>query len=1149
MSVLFIDGFDNYTLLEDKWSDVYKGASIVQGIGKRDTAGLQIGSSYSSDNTYLGLDIEDTDNLVIGFAYKKNLSKQVSTNNIALNKPAYAESIYLSNHPYYAVDGNRSSMWQASAAGVTTWIKIDLLDVKNICGFGLELVYGLENSWTYYGSNNDVDWYSIVSEPIQSCNGLITTMSGIDVNYRYIIADITPNGSYRASVASFHVYEFVDGTREDVCTTSLSFLKDGLEQCSINLGAENITFLYGFSGEAFLEDYGFWGEDSYNNHTGVTEDCFFYALSSDTNYNTTYIAVGCGSSPLRINRSQLKFDLSYLKNIKDTTHPSLAITTARLYLYATSTVGGPNNVSIYRCLKDWNESEATWNKFCTNGTYEIPSNIYTTGVTRWAGAGEVYTTITAAVAAANDGDIIALMDESYGERAIINKWVHIIGVKETTSYPGNLVQVYSGGNDTNNFEYNMSYDCPFPDPYDKTIIMENIYSRCWGNRTDAFSRTTDVTGTVLVNKCYIYSGSASSYVIRGNIGENKHDTQFYNCKFYHGEYLAVTIQGTWQMNNCLIYCWSGTTVDNLLNSSTPSPSDYVITTTSGYGYDYGELLLPVTLDIYWNSPGCSAVTSGIISGTLEDGIYDRVGIAEDIFNVPIAYTGWMSWDITTLANMWLDGTAKQYGVHIKSDNENINNNVSMYSSTGNDGNRPRLDLRYTTAVSGIEVNNCMVSGTWNYVETKINFDAVNGSVDIKVNESFVLTASGISTTISGNDKGINSLAMHSNNGILVTPEEYVYSYIDDLYVCNVSGTTNNDFLGVCLVDVAYPSASGTNNDYDIHYYYDDKRYEVIDGVTYERDIIYETTIPITNSANDGYFNSRQSFITSTNSIEWEGWTDIYGYDGKSFFRFHGINIPKNATILEAKLKFVPYESGFINFIYMDGRFENSGVPTIAPISEADLESRELTSIESRASWSGDYAITSNSSENLKNSLQELIDRDDWLEENNTVTIIVGFGGYYGYDAYVRFRSYDWVWGQYNPQNYLSYLPQVYIKWKVAVIYDMSEYVQSTVNSYKDTYYHDTTTTSGVTVSGLSDIYAIQHNLKSKYIVNSGAENDLGCKSVVIVSGTEYYSSLIDYTTSSGFYGNELILFDENPETLSSWTGDDIANIEAGSVII
>ena len=123
---------------------------------------------------------------------------------------------------------------------------------------------------------------------------------------------------------------------------------------------------------------------------------------------------------------------------------------------------------------------------------------------------------------------------------------------------------------------------------------------------------------------------------------------------------------------------------------------------------------------------------------------------------------------------------------------------------------------------------------------------------------------------------------------------------------------------------------------------------------------------------------------------------------------------------------------------------------------------------------------------------------------------------------------------------------------------MSEYVQSTVNGHKDTYYHDTTTTSGVTVSSISDIFAIQHNLKSKYVVDEDAENDLSCMSTIIVSGTEYYSSLIDYTVfidteldSSNLvlYNNKVVMFDKNPATSSPWTSIDIVNMEAGSIII
>lgn len=1063
MSVLFIDGFDNYTLLEDKWDEVYTGASIVQGAGKRNTAGLQIGSSYSSYENRLGLNLEDTNSLIVGFAYKKDISKHASTNDVALDKPTFGESVYVLNYADYAVDGDRSSKWEAATNSVASWIKVDLLDVKNICGFGLELIYGLEYSWEYYGSNNNTDWYLIASEPMQVCQNLVTTTSGIDVNYRYIMADITPNGSYRASAVSFQAYEFVDGTREDVCTTSLSFFKDDIEQCRLSLGVNNITFWYGFSNEDFLEGRDTWGENFNSDYTGVTEDCMLFFEAPDQNYNNTSISVGCGSATTRINRTQLKFDLSYLKSLKDTIYPSLEITYAFLYLYATGGAGGPHNVSVYRCLQNWDETEATWNSFSSGNSWNSPgasavieynNNIATSGT---ASSDSVYSGSFPA-SNANDGSTSTRWLSDGG--GTDSWWIVTWSQEYYVDHIGFIANL-AGANEHFN-EYYLDY-------WDGASWQEVIHVTGY----------TEQSPTVTYHNVYQYTQKLRMRLIGGSD--------------YHGMYEF---------------------------------------------YAYGAETI---------------TTSGIVDG----GIYDRVGIAEDTFPVQVGHIGRMVWDITDLSNMWLDGTANQYGVHIKSDNENVNNYIYIASSTGTDGSRPYLDLYYTTTASGVEANNCMVSGTWNYIETKINFNDISGNIDVKVNENFVLTASGIGTTVSGNDEGIDLLTLRSIDGVLAQPDEYVYSSIDDLYICNTSGTNNNnDFLGVCLVDVAYPSASGTNNDYDINYYYDDKRYEVVDGVTYERGAIYEATIPVSNSFDDGYFNTGQSFTTNTNYIRWEGWAGIYGYDGMSFFRFHDINIPRNATILETTLKFVSYESAYANNLYMDGRFESSGVPTTPPISQIDLESRELTSIESRASWSGDHSITLNTSTNLNNSLQELVDRYDWVAENNIITAIVSFGGYYGNDAYLAIRNYDWVWSQTNPQNYLEYLPQLYIKWQVDVIYDMSEYVQSTVNGHKDTYYHDTTTTSGVTVSGLSDIYAIQHNLKSKYIVKQDAENVLDCKSVVIVSGTEHYSSLIDYTVVTGtesaedvFYKNKIVLFEENPETSFSWTGNDIVNLEAGSVII
>lgn len=1148
MSILFIDGFDNYSGLSDKWNKIYRGVSIAQGVGKRNTNCLQVGSSYYNDNHYLSYSIEDTDSIVIGFAYKKNTLKTIGTENIALNKLTGAESVYGQNYvPSFAVDGDRSSQWSGNSAGVTYWIVVDLERVSNICGFGLECWYGGTYSWEYYGSNNNTNWNLIVSESAQEFNGnLITTISGIDVNYRYVMADVTPVGGITVRVTDFQVYEYVNVSEGP--TTSISFVTSGTEQCIINLGAEDIIF-YSELSSPYFEDRGIWGENSYCEHTEVTEDCFLYKQSPNNNYNTDNLSLGCGGGALRINRPQIKFDLSYLQNLKNSIYPSLAITNAMLSLRTYSTIGD-HNVSAYRCLKDWDEQLATWNKFRTGGTYEIPTNIYTTGVIRWAGVAETYTTIAAAVSAANDGDIIALMDVSYAEIVNINKWVHVVGVHEATGYADNLTYIRTTAHDTRHFAYSMPTDCPFPDPYDKTIIVERIWVSCGGNRLSAFGRNTNVSGTVLANKCRFEGESAYTYSIQGTDGHTRHDSQFYNCDLRHTEYLALDVQGTWGLTKCYINAlWF--TAYNIFNSTTESPSDYVLTTTSGYGPSYGDLLIPFDLDVYWNSPGCSAVASGTISGTLEDGIYDRMKYPESTVFAGNGYAGQLWLDLTDLSDKWLDGTASQYGVHLRSDNENISNYMYLYSSSStNLAYRPMLNVSYETSFSGTTVSGCMVSGTWNYVEAKINFDDTNGSVDLRVDESNVLNLSNISTTSSGLN-AVDSIRIYSRDGQKSDSMESVYSYIDDLYVCNTSGSINNDLLGVCLVDVAFPSASGTNNDYDIRYYYDDKRYEVIDGPSNIHGIYFEETVQLTDGDDDGFFNYSNPFSTITNNILLEGYITINGYEGKAFFRFNNINIPKNAVIEEAILKLTPYESSFVNNIYMHGRFELSGGPTTRPTSQVDLESRELTSDATKATWDGQKLITFSETNSMHNSLQELVDMDDWQEEDNAVTVVIDFGGYAlaGATAYVNVRNHNWVYNQGNPNDYLDVLPMLYLKWRVDTVYDMSEYVYSSSIGHKDTYYHEITV-SGVTLSGIDDIYAVQHNLISKYIINNEAVSELGCKPMFLISGTEYFGDKVDYAaTTSGFYLGEYTIFEQNPETHFAWSGKDIADMEAGSTII
>lgn len=99
----------------------------------------------------------------------------------------------------------------------------------------------------------------------------------------------------------------------------------------------------------------------------------------------------------------------------------------------------------------------------------------------------------------------------------------------------------------------------------------------------------------------------------------------------------------------------------------------------------------------------------------------------------------------------------------------------------------------------------IAASSWAYVEVKVVFGNT-GSYEVRVNGTAVLSATGVDTTMTANNtaSGIG-FGYAFGNGSLWS----ALNYKDDLYVCDGTGSVNNDFLGDCRVDALYPNADGT----------------------------------------------------------------------------------------------------------------------------------------------------------------------------------------------------------------------------------------------------------------------------------------------------------------------------------------------------
>ncbi|NMF98381.1 hypothetical protein GPA27_13400 [Aromatoleum toluolicum] len=126
-----------------------------------------------------------------------------------------------------------------------------------------------------------------------------------------------------------------------------------------------------------------------------------------------------------------------------------------------------------------------------------------------------------------------------------------------------------------------------------------------------------------------------------------------------------------------------------------------------------------------------------------------------------------------------------------------------------DAGTVQLFMRYNMDTTLSVVRGSTVLGTtsatfalsaWHYIELKATIHDTTGSFEVRVNGASVLSATSQDTK-NGSNAYVNEVALRAN--------QYATSLFDDFYVCDTSGSANNDFLGDCRVDTIYPTGDGT----------------------------------------------------------------------------------------------------------------------------------------------------------------------------------------------------------------------------------------------------------------------------------------------------------------------------------------------------
>lgn len=106
------------------------------------------------------------------------------------------------------------------------------------------------------------------------------------------------------------------------------------------------------------------------------------------------------------------------------------------------------------------------------------------------------------------------------------------------------------------------------------------------------------------------------------------------------------------------------------------------------------------------------------------------------------------------------------------------------------------------------------TNVWYYLEVKVYCHASAGTVEVRLNGTTIMSGGALS--------GINTQAGAEAYYNVVSLWTSLYSHIDDIYICDGSGSIANDFQGVCRVLGIFPNADTateqwTPNSGAVHY--------------------------------------------------------------------------------------------------------------------------------------------------------------------------------------------------------------------------------------------------------------------------------------------------------------------------------------------
>ena len=96
-----------------------------------------------------------------------------------------------------------------------------------------------------------------------------------------------------------------------------------------------------------------------------------------------------------------------------------------------------------------------------------------------------------------------------------------------------------------------------------------------------------------------------------------------------------------------------------------------------------------------------------------------------------------------------------------------------------------------------------VFGSWHYLEIKVKPAATGGILQVRLNNTQIVSATG----------DVNNASVSPHSFHFATTLDGHHTRIDDLYICDTTGSTNNDFLGSLVVETLMPGGAGDSTQF------------------------------------------------------------------------------------------------------------------------------------------------------------------------------------------------------------------------------------------------------------------------------------------------------------------------------------------------